>query len=100
MTRSEIRPGFTIKLFNGSTFTIYMVGDVKYICTPKAHHMHLRLSDICNEDLSPIKGISPICNIWDNYGKLVYDRKEIVTISMKQVAEMLNIPVSQLRIKD
>lgn len=99
MTRSEIRPGFIIKLFNGSTYTIYMVGDVRYICTLKAHHMCLRLNEICNEDLSPVKNFSPIVKVWDILGHLVYSRGETVTISMEQIAEMLNVPVSQLRIK-
>lgn len=100
MTRHEIRPGFTIKLINGSTFTIYMVGDVRYICTPKTHHMHLRLSDICNEDLSPVKGFSPIVKIWDILGNSAYSREETITISMKQIAEMLNVPIETLRIKE
>lgn len=100
MTRSDIKPGYVIKLNNESTYTIYMVDDIKYICLPQTHHMCLKLSDICNEDLSPMKGISPIIKVWDRNDKLVYNREETFTVSMEQIAKMLNIHVSQLRIKD
>lgn len=100
MKRSDIKPGYTIKLNNRNTFTVYMVENTKYICVSRTHYICKKLSDAFNEDLSPAEGISPIIKVWDNNGKLVYDRKEIVTISVEQIARMLNIPVSQLRIKD
>jgi hypothetical protein len=62
--------------------------------------MCLKLDEVCNEDLSPVKGISPIVKVWDTLGNLVYSREETVTVSLEQIAKMLNIPVSQLRIKD
>lgn len=100
MTRSGIKPGYIIKLNNGSIYTIYMVENIKYVCLPQAHHMCLRLAEICNEDLSPVKGISPIVKIFDNFGGLVHKREETITVSMEQIAKMLNVPVSQLRIKE
>lgn len=100
MTRTQIKPGFTIKLDNGTTFTIYMVENTKYVCRQQAYHMCLKLDEICNEDLSPIKGVSPIIRVWDNNGKLVYEREKTITLSMEQIAKMLNIPVEQLRIKE
>jgi hypothetical protein len=62
--------------------------------------MCLRLDEVCNEDLSPIKGVSPIIKVWDNFGSLVYEREKTVTISMEQIAKMLNISVERLRIKE
>ena len=100
MTRNEIKPGYTIKLDNGSIHTIYMVENTKYVCRRQAYYMCLKLNVVCNEDLSPIKGISPIAKVWDVDGKLVYSREETITVSMKQIAEMLNIPVEKLRIKE
>lgn len=100
MTRSDIKPGYAIQLGNGSTYTIYIVDNIKYICRPQVYHISLRLNEICNEDLSPVEGASPIAKVWDNFGSLVHKREGTVTISMEQIAKMLNIPVSQLRIKD
>lgn len=100
MTRTQIKPGYAIQLGNGSTYIIYRVENTNYVCLPQAHHMCLKLAEICNEDLSPVKGISPIVKVFDNFGSLVHRREETVTISMEQIAKMLNIPVSQLRIKD
>ena len=100
MTRNEIKSGYTIQLNNGSIYTIYNVGDVRYICPQQTHHMCLRLNEICNDDLSPMKGISPIVKVWNDVEKLVYVREKIVTISMEQIAKMLDIPVEQLRIKE
>ena len=100
MTRTQIKPGYIIKLENGSIFSIYMVDVTKYVCRQQAYHMCLRLDEVCNEDLSPVKGVSPIVKIWDRDKKLVYCREETVTVSMKQIAEMLNVPVAQLRIKE
>lgn len=100
MIRNEIKPGYVIKLDNGSTFTIYMVENTKYVCRQETHHMCLKLEEVCNEDLSPIKGVSPIVKVWDNYGRLMYFREETVTVSMEQIAKMLNIPVERLRIKE
>lgn len=99
MTRNQIKSGYTIQLNNGNTYIIYMVKDVKFICVPRAHNMCLKLENVCNEDLSPLEGISPIVKIWDDLGNLVYKREETVTISIGQIAEMLNIPVEKLRIK-
>jgi hypothetical protein len=62
--------------------------------------MCLKLDEVCNEDLSPVKGISPIVKVWDILGNLVYSREETVTISMEQIAKMLNIPIENLRIKE
>jgi dihydroorotase len=100
MTRNEIKPGYAIQLGNGSTYVIYRVENTNYVCLPQAHHMCLTLSDVCKEDLSPVKYISPIVKVWDNFGSLVYEREKTVTISMEQIAKMLNVPVSQLRIKE
>lgn len=100
MTRTQIKPGFTIKLDNGSTFIIYMVENTKYVCRQETHHMCLKLEEVCNEDLSPVKGVSPIVKVWDNCGRLMYFREETITISMEQIAKMLNIPIEKLRIKD
>ena len=83
MTRNQIKPGYVIQLCNGSKYTIYMVHDIKYVCLPQAHHMCLTLSDVCNEDLSPVKGISPIVKVWDTLGNLVYSREETITVSME-----------------
>lgn len=100
MTRAQIKPGYAIQLGNGSTYIIYRVENTNYVCLPQAHHMCLKLEEVCNEDLSPIKGVSPIVKVFDNFGSLVHKREGTVTISMEQIAKMLNIPVSQLRIKD
>lgn len=100
MTRTQIKPGYAIQLNNKNIYTIYMVGDIKYICLQQAHYMCIKLDEVCNENLFPVRGTSPIVKVWDNYGNLVYKREETVTISMEQIAKMLNIPVSQLRIKE
>lgn len=100
MTRSDIRPGYTIKLKNRNIFIVYMVGNTKYICLPRTHYISTKLSNVFNEDLSPVRGNSPIIRVWDNNGKLVYEREKTITLSMEQIAKMLNIPVEELRIKD
>ena len=100
MTRTQIKPGYLIKLENGSIYSIYMVDVTKYVCRQQAYHMCLKLDEVCNEDLSPVKGTSPIVKVWDNFGNLVYKREETVTVSMEQIAKMLNIPVERLRIKE
>lgn len=100
MTRNEIKPGYAIQLGNGSTYIIYRVENTNYVCLPQAHHMCLKLSEVCNEDLSPVKYISSIVKVWDTLGNLVYCREETVTVSMEQIAKMLNIPVERLRIKE
>lgn len=100
MTRNEIKPGYAIQLGNGSTYIIYRVENTNYVCLPQAHHMCLKLSEICNEDLSPMKGFSPIVKVFNNFGSLVHKREETITISMEQIAKILNVPVEKLRIKE
>lgn len=97
MTRSDIKPGYTIKLNNGSIYTVYIVDSIKYICRPQVYHISLRLNEVCNENLSPLPGISPIVKIWDNGGKLVYFLEK--TVTKEEIAAMLNVPVERLRIK-
>ena len=99
MRRNGIKPGYVIKLDNGSTYTIYMVENAKYVCRPQTHHMCLKLEEVCNEDLSPVKGVSPIVKVCDNYGRLMYFREETVTVSKEQIAAMFNVPIERLRIK-
>ena len=100
MTSNEIKYGYTIQLDNGSIYTVYNVAEVRYICLQQTHYMCLKLYDLCNTDLSPREGVSPIVKIWDRDKKLVYSREETVTVSMEQIAKMLNVPVERLRIKE
>lgn len=100
MTRTQIKHGYTLQLDNGSIYIVYSVESAKYLCLQHTYYICLKLDDFYQEDLSPAKGVSPIAKVWDRDGKLVYSREETVTVSMEQIAKMLNVPVAQLRIKE
>lgn len=97
MTRDDIHPGYTITLNNNSTFKVITVAAGRYLIPVESGVCLLRLEDICNEDLTPILGISSIAAIKGYNGNTIWTKSVEMTIS--EIEKALKMSPGSLRIK-
>lgn len=97
MTRNDIHPGYFIILSNNSTFKVIKVPTGKYLMPVGSSVSSLRLEDICNEDLTPKLGLSPIAEIKECNGNTIWTKPVEMTIA--EIEKALKMNPGSLRIK-
>lgn len=98
MKRSNINPGNTIVLSNGTVETVYSYNNTNYIVPRGSHYLNMTLDYICEEDLSPKHGCSEIIEIRDCNNKIIWKRTH-VELTISEIEKRLGIASGTLRIK-
>ena len=75
MKTSNILPGYTITLENGNSFVVMQYREDKIVFPEGSSRSIHMLEDFCNEDLSPIPGVSKIMTIRNANGVIMWERK-------------------------
>lgn len=97
MERKQIQPSDTIVLTNGAVFTVIEVLSGKYLMPRGSHRALTKLEEICEEDLSPKPGASPIREVRNIRNDVVWTKPVEMTVA--EIEKALKLTPGTLRIK-
>ena len=99
MKRSDIKEGMMLVCEDKTKWMVVMSFG-NYHAINMSTKIGTMLNVFCSDDLSSIHGFPTIMEIKDSlHGGLIYKRK-IIELTMREIADRLNIDVAQLRIKN
>lgn len=97
MERKQIQAGDTVILTNNSVFTVIEVPTGKYLMPKGSFRAVVKIEDLCKEDLSPKFGMSPIKEIRNFQGSLLWTKPVEMTVA--EIEKALKLTSGTLRIK-
>lgn len=97
MTIEDIKAGDIIVLNNGNDFRVVTMSGTKYLMFPNTYRINSCLAVLCDSNLTPIRDVSAIKEIYRN-DKLIWTKPIEMTVA--EIEKALKLTPGSLRIKD